>query len=482
MTTSSFLFNGIRKKFIYCEEDGREHSAFAPVTRNLLTIPGLPGALLESTDTQVRVIRQRVFYKGIAEEDLRKLEEEMSAWILTEQPVPLIFDDEPDRIYYAVVDGSFDIEESLKVGGGTITFVCPDPYKYDVKENFMPLVNEGSSVVNNGTAETPPTFILNATKATPYIDIIGEDAYMRLGRIPNADDQVFEPRTLLFEDPMSTTVGWSKTTFGVDIGTITSDGEIVTDGESFLPQNYGASGSLLWHGPAVSKSLASEVSDYVFRFYTRHAVESAMEVGRSNFWLLDVNKKPIARLSLVKGTAGRISTPEIRLLGPNGETQYVLQKKREEVPKWDDVYSYLEIQKQGNTFTARAARTRGYRGRTEEDFRETFVDKQGLFTRPVAAVSVGFMKYANSPTLNRNRIQDTSAHRLNQQAGIPNIVQPGDVVEIDHKTNDIRINGETRLIKTFGSSFFDLKKGVNPLIIEPADAVTAEIRWRERFK
>ncbi|WP_166246851.1 hypothetical protein, partial [Bacillus sp. MM2020_4] len=202
--------------------------------------------------------------------------------------------------------------------------------------------------------------------------------------IPSADNSTFDPVTTILNDPLSSTVGWAPTTFPVDVGVINSDGIIISDGNDFMLTTYGT-GSL-WYGPAVAKSLSSQVSDYLFRFRCRHEITDISSFGRTNLYLLDVNKKPIARLTLVKDTAGEISTPEIRLFGVNGETQYVLRQSREQVEQWKDVYVFLELKKEGNVFTARMARTRGEGGRVEEEISYKFLDTAGLFTRSVASV------------------------------------------------------------------------------------------------
>ncbi|MBX9972542.1 distal tail protein Dit [Cytobacillus firmus] len=110
----SFLFRGISKPFMFIES-GKRRSVFAPLRRNLLSIPNMPGALLEGTDTNVRIIEQPIFIKGENKYDLRKLEEGLADWLITDQPQELIFPDEPDRVYYAVVDGSLDIEDFQKI-------------------------------------------------------------------------------------------------------------------------------------------------------------------------------------------------------------------------------------------------------------------------------------------------------------------------------------------------------------------------------
>lgn len=135
MYQPSFSFNGIKKAFVITEE-GRKHQVYN-VKRNLLYIPGLAGALLDSTDQEVKIIQQPITILSDSKSNLRKMEEELSNWLLTDKPVQLIFDEEMDRVYNAVVDGSLDIEDIVTSGRGTITFICPDPYKYSTEEKSI---------------------------------------------------------------------------------------------------------------------------------------------------------------------------------------------------------------------------------------------------------------------------------------------------------------------------------------------------------
>ncbi|MCM3242684.1 phage tail family protein [Cytobacillus oceanisediminis] len=135
MYQPSFSFNGIKKAFVITEE-GRKHQVYN-VKRNLLYIPGLAGALLDSTDQEVKIIQQPITILSDSKSNLRKMEEELSNWLLTDKPVQLIFDEEMDRVYNAVVDGSLDIEDIVSSGRGTITFICPDPYKYSTEEKSI---------------------------------------------------------------------------------------------------------------------------------------------------------------------------------------------------------------------------------------------------------------------------------------------------------------------------------------------------------
>jgi hypothetical protein len=69
-----------------------------------------------------------------------------------------------------------------------------------------------------------------------------------------------------------------------------------------------------------------------------------------------------------------------------------------------------------------------------------------------------------------------------QENEIEYIGYPGDLIEIDHQKNDIRVNGESRpFLKDFGASFFPLKKGDNPIFYLPSTGIEMNIEWRERF-
>lgn len=61
--------------------------------------------------------------------DLEIIKEEIADWLITDQAAELIFDVEPNRTYLAVVDDSFNPDEFVTLGIGTIKFVCPIPYK-----------------------------------------------------------------------------------------------------------------------------------------------------------------------------------------------------------------------------------------------------------------------------------------------------------------------------------------------------------------
>lgn len=477
----TIIFNGINKNYLYLLR-GSERPAWAPVENTIIEVPGMPGGYVSETKKKVRVLNLVVGIKLPSDWTFEQIEEDLAAWLVTDQVGELILTDEPNRIYYAKIEGSLNLNRLRRTAEGVLTFICPDPYKYG-EDKAAPIVNGLVTVQNLGTAETPPLVKLNVLQPTTFIDIVTDNAYMRLGKIPSVEDTVYQPRTTILNDSMNSMVGWSPTTFASEIGTITSDGVIQSDGDSMFPQNYGTGSSLLWHGPAVAKSLSEELVDYDIRFRAHHVIGDLNTIGRTELYLLDVNKVPIARLTMTKSNRGKVSTLEVRLIADNpSNSRYLVRVMPEDVPDWEHLTGFATLKKVGNTFTARCVRTSGVGGRVLKEFNATFEDTLGHFQRKVASVAVVFMKYKDYPTLSLNRSDEALVEKINQRTGIPYIVQAGDTVDIEHKNADIRINGETRLIKTLGSSFFKLKPGENIISVEPSDAVEGEIIYREAFK
>lgn len=168
---NSFTFDGISKPYLTVLKDSNRQP-WAPIEWTYQDVPKRPGALPVKKNTGVRALPLPVFLKGKSIEDLQKVKEDLAEWLIHDEPKPLIFDDEPDRIYYAVVDGSFDPDEILKWGQGVIPFICPDPYKYGEGES---LILGDFPIRNVGTLKTNPVFSIKfMSNTTNYTVSINE--------------------------------------------------------------------------------------------------------------------------------------------------------------------------------------------------------------------------------------------------------------------------------------------------------------------
>lgn len=150
---NNLLFNGITKDYVTTLRGSSHQEPWAPIERVYQEVPNRPGAYpRKKRKTKPRPLPIPVMIEAKSIADLQKLKEDFADWLIHDDPKPLVLPWEPDRTYYAVVDGSFNPNDLVNIGQGVIPFICPDPYKYGTEVTTP--ANE--PITNEGTAETPP--------------------------------------------------------------------------------------------------------------------------------------------------------------------------------------------------------------------------------------------------------------------------------------------------------------------------------------
>lgn len=480
---SGMTFRGIRKDYIFVQH-GLKRPTWAPIKRDILTVPGLPGGLLQETSTDPRIESVPVLLQAADFRNLQKLKEELADWLITEEPGELIFDDEPDRSYYAIVDGSLDLDEFVDRGQGVITFICPDPYKYGpLKMALLPA--ETVSVENRGTADTYPLFRAKVKQPIVHLDFVSDQGYMRIGEPVSVQETPFEREQIIFDDNMATTIGWANGT-SVDEGAVT--GTMSSNGNDFYVSDYGT--GISWHGPAKKKSLSEQLQDFRAEIYfNQDTLQEA--IGRVEASLLDVNNNVIAKISMAdpwKDFGSNLA--QVRLGDQTGplivDTAGAQWGAKWNGTLWNRFQGVMKLERIGQEFRFYMANIeRGGMYTHFDVYQTSFFDVDNRFQGKVAQVQLHIGKFKDYPTP-IHAFQRVRVYKINQTNPyqIPYIAQPGDVIEFDHAKSDIRINGQSRIdLKDFGSTYFPLVKGANVLHVSPFGALgEMTVDWRERFK
>src|SRR5699024_7172357 len=248
------IFNGIEKDYLKVTR-GRNRPSWAPVERMFSESSLMTGAHLSSTKTNIRAITVPVFISAESFSDLQKVKEDLANWLIHREPKELIFKDELDRVYYAVVDGSLDLDELVRWGDGVITFLCPDPYKYG-QEKTLRFPADAVIIENKGTAEANPVFELTAKKKTTFAMVTkGDEEYNLIGQPADDDVQVVDTRTSVLYENGSTLSTWSTASldmldnhFVKRIG-----GTMTTDDAGIRANGYGTGDKI--HGHAFYKEI-----------------------------------------------------------------------------------------------------------------------------------------------------------------------------------------------------------------------------------
>lgn len=140
------------------------------------------GQMLQYMSRDVKTI---VVTGIVMNDDLVPLRRSLAAAIDADEPQQLIFGDEPDKYYLAIVDSQPTLTESFRSGTISISFVCPDggiahsvatktadnmPYK-DVPVNLL----TGTRVVNTGIIKAGSQGISGSSRDS--VSIVGGETY-----------------------------------------------------------------------------------------------------------------------------------------------------------------------------------------------------------------------------------------------------------------------------------------------------------------
>ncbi|WP_077616833.1 distal tail protein Dit [Caenibacillus caldisaponilyticus] len=95
-----------------------------------IVVPGRPGSYFVSKQKPKRILEND--YKIIAhtQTELRQKIDELNTILEIDEPVPIVYADEPDKTYFGIAYSDGQEQQILSLQKGTLVFICFDPYKY----------------------------------------------------------------------------------------------------------------------------------------------------------------------------------------------------------------------------------------------------------------------------------------------------------------------------------------------------------------
>ena len=470
-------FNGIKKPYLRVHYD-LIMPAFAPIKREIIQVPGKPGGYLTDTETEVLTLTVPVTIEPLESgefSNLERVKEDLAAWLITEEEKELIFDHEPNRIYHAVVEQSFDTERAFIKEKGTLIFICPNPYRNGIEQST---IGNPAIINNEGTAESFPIIEIEISQNTTYISVSDGENMNIIGDLLSVDQTPYEPQTIILNDPMTTTVGWGPAGFTPD-GSIDT-GNISTDGQSLIPVDYGAGTS--WHGPALQKSLSEQLQDFSVEFTFAFSADTIQELGKIQLYGLDAANKRIFMLGMADyWRDAERNMPEGYLYNDLEQRYPVLVRNAGE--DWNKFYGYIKISRVGQRidFVIKKVNIE-----TNEEItvkQKRYYDTSNTYQRKLAGVGIHFAKFGDYTPVSSIGAGHITVWRINQEDGVPYIALAGDKVVFDHTIDLITINGEEALKnKLFAGEYFAIKSGQSQIKAEPTEAIgNVRVVWTPKW-
>lgn len=475
------IFNGIEKDYLTVTR-GRRRPSWAPIQRDLINVTGMAGSYLSGTLTRARPIDVPIFLLAENFSDLQKVKEDLAEWLIHDEPKELIFKDEPDRTYYAVVDGELFLDELFEWGQGIITFICPDPYKYGPEQTLD--LSDISTIENKGTAEADPIFELTAIKKATFAMIskgADEDSeYNLIGHPVDVDEEVVDTRKLLLEERGQTLDTWTTPPTNVDGGVVA--GSLSTDNDGITVPSYGAD-TPNWHGPALMKEV-DPARDFEVEAMVQGRTTTVNQTFRIEFYLFDENMNTLGKMAILDNSLGiNRKKAEGRIGGSVGVHKNFLISSRNYSYDQDYFYGMIRMRRVGKSINFYVTRINN-NNRHVQSLSETYIDNANEYQGRLKYVQIHIGKYgdterAYAPKIDHIKVTELAQVTVDQT---PYILDVGDKVTFDHKNDDLLINGEPRNdLKNFGGSFFKLAKGENMLIVTPEDTFDSKVTFGDKY-
>ncbi|WP_234574524.1 distal tail protein Dit [Bacillus cereus] len=486
---SFFSFNGKSNPNVIPLQ-GKKRPAWAPLERTFLEVPHYPGGRLIRTQTKMRkiIVPVSLFYESM--EEAEKLKEEIANWLITDRPQELIFDDEKDRTYLAVIDESFDPQQLVNLGEGVLTFVCEMPYKLGpTKTVEFEIDGRGliANVQNKGSVESNPIIEIEVMKPSTFLDVWNGDNYFRIGWPLRMDQVPVERNQRVMWDEMSTTVGWTNVPNSEDM--IGGGAFKVDAGSRLVPVYLGETNIKGWHGCIAKKNIPQgPLQDFIMQAYVGVRSSHPDQMGRVEIGLLDENSDYVARISMNDVHWQAEQNTGFAKLGnkkkPAGE-RVLINEPGDHPTTWNQYRGRLWLARTGNRWEAYISK---FLWNTEKDDSERFVvweDENNVNMDKVAQVQISISQFSDNMFCTDMSIDDLKIWKVNMntQDNPPYIFDVGDKVVIDTERSLVSINGKKVInLKDIFSDYPVVSKGSNKLEIMPSDVGIAKVTYRERYR
>jgi predicted phage tail component-like protein len=481
-------------------------SLIAPLTPKLVSVPSRAGAHYFGKEMGVREFRVDITIVGTSQSDLFTKARDIAQWLYNDEneESELIFDQEPDKSYFAFLSGDTNLESLVTIGQTTLQFICPDPYAYGPEVETPAYTYSPMFLTVGGKEPTYPIYHVKFIYPSSYFAITNKENYIHIGR--HSIDLTVKANQKMINDGMSTTATWTPHAT-VDGGSVT--GSFYSNGYSFQVQTYGTGSA--WHGPCLKKMIQDPIQDFTCEAIIGMYAKEQKQLGRVEIYLLDVNSNVIGKMALADPSGYEVSRFEARAGALSGGKYFAvyegkIEKKKKKVPvtkkvkgknvtsyQWiteeystfRDFFGLIKIARRGNKWSAYIEKRDPKSGKAIASKSFYFTDKNNQYMQRVAGVAVHIGQYGNNPFMSPayiSHITLTNLVAIGSDEALE-IFDAGDELIIDTEEGAVYLNGSPFMEHlNIGSDFFPLIPNVeNELRYEPDEACEVTVSYRPRY-
>ena len=407
--------------------------------------------------------------------------------------VPLQF--KSQKWYWnAYFEGPIELEKYSKTFWQfSINVVLADPYKYAVEGTKNTAISDQVSVVSTGTADSPIIVQATALKNSSYFSITKNDEdYFMIGD-DDLDKKVEDYTPTLFNDEMRSFFGWTKVTNGtindnVTGGTVGGAMAMSSSKDAFMLDESSITSTSGWNGAEYKHSFGKSTQDFSSTVKI-HVNQGKKGATHATQYIYDTDNRVIASIGYSNPRATQnIGTIYVTLFDQNGNQKKIYSYTN--APKfytWKHIVIYMRLKRIGDKFYIKTWKYDevDYPKRiTPVDVTEKiFIDAGNFYQRPMSAVSIYIAKNGNNYHMPTTILGSYNHEILPKPPKARDlIIKKGDLININMEEKTVTINEEPALdLKTFGSDFFNINKGMNECMIYPENTYDTTVYWQDRF-
>ena len=173
------------------------------VSNNMLTIGSKNGEDFLYSRYSSKKMQIEYQIENRTARDLSEFRRNLAKMLHFREPKQVIFSDEPNLYYNAILDGEPTLEEDDMYSTGTITILVPDGLAHSmVEKTFQAQLNEEgimeATIYNDGTEECAVNYTIEHNHENGYIGIASEYGAMQYGKIDEVDSETLQRSEELF--------------------------------------------------------------------------------------------------------------------------------------------------------------------------------------------------------------------------------------------------------------------------------------------
>ena len=456
----------------------------APISSNLKKIGIRNGKDFDYvTQEEKQIAIEYVINNGTAE-NLKDFRRKMAKLLTSDKMGKLIFSDEPNLYYNAILNGEPTLDEEYLQSSGIITFIVPDGIAHStIQKTFQASLNHERvmemTISNTGTESVPVDYEIKHNHENGFIGIVSEYGVIQLGHVNEMDMEEKEKSEYLLNYRQASQYEAMRSGSGIffdpSYGKSGTFGTYNYDNKTWVSLASAGVGSG-WHGAARTIDLPpdqtgiSGSANFAMQGKVWFRPTSTNQCGIIEYCIADKNGRHLASARIAKWNP--VTDTALLILCVNGK-----EMKRVE---FNSALSELFVHNRGDFYISKSGRKITFCFGGLYSFNIPEIEKMEAKT-----VSVFIGQRDNYPIIPKMHLNYLvfRKDKVKTWHDVPNRYPAGSTVIIDGKSRKIYVDGVHRAAdEVRGSKYFNVPPGETKIqfyysnFCSPPPTITAKIQ------